>query len=336
MNLTRESLSTGLTRFENRKVLVVGDIMLDAYWWGSVDRISPEAPVPVVLVNKQENRLGGAANVALNLKRLKARPVICAVVGKDREAELFRELLTHEGIEDRLLIASGERPTTVKTRILGNKSHLLRVDKENGYPISGDIQNQLLENIEKELPQTEALVFQDYDKGLLSAKLISNVIELAKSAGVPVVVDPKKKNFSVYKDVDLFKPNLKEMSEGLKLETPDDPGDDFFRESIARLLTKLRPRLAMVTFSGKGVGIAGKDQPYIRIPAHFRDITDVSGAGDTVLSVATLAMLAGINPEGIAWLSNLAGGMVCERAGVVPIEWQHLHDEAERLLAEKP
>ena len=318
--------------FSGKRVLVVGDVMLDAYLWGNVNRISPEAPVPVVQVNKEEKRLGGAANVALNLRQLNAKPVMCAVTGNDIAADEFNQLLKNDNIDGSLLVRCDDRPTTVKTRILGNKSHLLRVDRENGQKISSASKQEVLKNIEQGLPGVEALIFQDYDKGLLDEELIGKIINLARKHNVDIVVDPKKLNFLSYKNVSLFKPNLKELTEGLKIDHPGRPDKAFLENAGQLLKEQLNPETAIVTLSEHGVWAMDKDGQNYHIPARYRDIVDVSGAGDTVLAVTCLARLSGMNLPENAWLANLAGGMVCEKVGVVPVNWNDLLQEAEKEL----
>lgn len=333
MSLSEENFKSSLSSFEGKKVLVVGDVMVDAYWWGNVNRISPEAPVPVVEVENEERRLGGAANVALNLKHLKAEPLVCAITGNDISGETFNSLLQMEGIDSSLMIRSDEKPTTVKTRILGNKSHLLRVDKEDGNGLSSTLRKQFYERVIEGLDQAGALIFQDYDKGLLNPEIIEDVTRAAHRKGVEVYVDPKKKNFSAYRNVDLFKPNLKELIEGLRLEEPEKPDKAFLQKAAEKLKAKIAPANTLVTLSEHGAWAIDDKGNQHHVPARFRDIVDVSGAGDTVLAVASLARLAGFGLKDTAWLSNLAGGMVCERVGVVPIHFNDLAEEGLKEMA---
>jgi len=316
--------------FRSLRVLIVGDVMVDAYYFGSVDRISPEAPVPVVLVDKQETRLGGAGNVALNVHALGAQPVLCTVIGTDKEGEGLRALLREQGLSERGILESEKRKTTTKTRVIGNKHQIVRIDHELTENLDKMDSFLLLEAVKRELEQADVLIMEDYNKGVLHEGNIKAIIALAKEAGVPVVVDPKKKNFLEYTGVTLFKPNLKEIREGLNI-SDDLKQLDHLKTAVAELQEKLGNSCTMVTLSEQGVYIAAKDESH-HIPAHVRHIADVSGAGDTVVSVAALCLALGIDIRLLAALSNLAGGIVCEQTGVVPIQAELLKAEAERLL----
>ncbi len=304
--------------------------MVDAYYFGSVDRISPEAPVPVVLVDKQETRLGGAGNVALNVHALGAQPVLCTVIGTDKEGEGLRALLRAQGLSERGILESEKRKTTTKTRVIGNKHQIVRIDHELTENLDKMDSFLLLESVKRELEQADVLIMEDYNKGVLHEGNIKAIIALAKEAGVPVVVDPKKKNFLEYAGVTLFKPNLKEIKEGLNITT-DLRQPEQLSAAVSQLQEKLGNTYTMVTLSEQGVFISGKGQSH-HIPAHLRNIADVSGAGDTVVSVAALCLALETDIQLLAALSNLAGGIVCEQTGVVPIEAERLKAEAERLL----
>ncbi len=325
-----------LESFRNRKVLVLGDVMIDAYLWGKVERISPEAPVPVVALHRRENRLGGAANVALNLLALDAQPILSAVIGTDRQGEGFRELMELSGLTCEGILQSRERITTTKFRVIGNNTQMLRVDEEHTHDLSAEEESLYLAGIEAILQKhhIEVILFQDYNKGVLTPSMISTVIEMAVRRNIPVSVDPKKKNFDMYRGVTLFKPNLKELKEGLKLDF--DQRDAHQLESAVSILQeKQQPEMVLLTLSEEGVFLrhretAGSYTSFM-IPAHKRAIADVSGAGDTVISVAALCLASGSTPEQLAVLSNLAGGLVCESVGVVPINKSRLLNEAEML-----
>lgn len=317
--------------FRSVRVLIVGDVMVDAYYIGGVERISPEAPVPVVQVEKYESRLGGAGNVALNIHALGAQPVLCSVIGNDPEGQVLRRLMHDRGMTESGLIACDERKTTTKTRVIGNRHQIVRIDHELTDDLAKMESFLLLEAVKRELEQADVLILEDYNKGVLHAGNIPQIIQLAREAGVPVIVDPKKRNFLAYKGVTLFKPNLKEIREGLNIaEELNDP--EKVREAIARLQAELGNEITMVTMSERGVLIQGRGQEYL-IPAHVRQIADVSGAGDTVVSVAALCLALSTDIKLLAALSNLAGGIVCEYTGVVPIDPERLLAEAHRLLA---
>jgi rfaE bifunctional protein kinase chain/domain len=324
-------------QFSHFKVMVIGDVMVDAYIFGKVERISPEAPVPVVSVEKRVSRLGGAANVALNLKSLGAEPILCSVIGDDPKGKEFRELLVEADISGESVLTSKNRITTTKFRVIGNKTQMLRVDEEVTYDLHAGDQSALLDKIIEIIGKSgiHAIIFQDYNKGVITADLITRVIEKARTNNIPVAVDPKKKNFFLYKGVSLFKPNLKELREGLGR---DIQGEDL--QSLAAAAGYLHRELGMqtimITLSEQGVYISriaadGAVQQHI-VPAHIRNISDVSGAGDTVISVAALCLAAKLAPFEIASLANLAGGLVCEEVGVVPVDRDKLVNEATRLL----
>ncbi|MCE2787555.1 MAG: bifunctional heptose 7-phosphate kinase/heptose 1-phosphate adenyltransferase [Bacteroidota bacterium] len=318
-----------LEKFKGLKVLVVGDVMIDAYYFGKVDRISPEAPVPVVAVEKKENRLGGAANVAMNLVALGAKPIICSVVGEDNDGKDLIMLFEKAGISTQGIVRSKDRITTVKTRIISQQTQMLRIDSETTKSISEVESFSLIEKIYQLLIDADVLVFEDYDKGVLTSDNIRQITEKAKASGVPVVVDPKKRNFNAYHGADLFKPNLKELKEGMKIEL-DDSDQKAFELAVVKLMDDMHIKNIMVTMSEKGVMISdGKSFEYI--PAHLRKIADVSGAGDTVISVACLCMALGLTNNQIATLSNLAGGLVCEEVGVVPIDKNKFLEEVKGL-----
>ena len=317
--------------FNQQKVMIVGDVMVDAYLWGDVERISPEAPVPVVSVEKRANRLGGAANVALNVKSLGATPVPCAVIGKDVRGEEFRELLEKRNIPDDGIMTSKYRSTTTKFRVIGNNTQMLRVDEETTYDLNNEEQKFFLEKCEKVINQhkPDVIIFEDYDKGLITDKVIEKITALANESEIPVVADPKKKNFLNYKGLTLFKPNLEELKEGLNIN--DLNSFDKIEKAIFKLQDQQNHGLVMVTLSDEGIMISDGTE-IIRVPAHYRSIADVSGAGDTVISTVALCLAQNLNKKNIAALSNLAGGLVCEHVGVVPVNKEKLLNEALRLL----
>jgi rfaE bifunctional protein kinase chain/domain len=313
--------------FSKLKVLVIGDVMVDSYVWGKVSRISPEAPVPVVLVEKKEKRLGGAANVALNVQALGATPIPCAIVGDDLDGAFFLSRLEEKGIPSKGVITSMERDTTVKERILAGAHQMLRVDTETDKHLSPLEQKSLLHHIRNLLPECDVVIFEDYDKGVINPTIIAETISEAARLGIPTVVDPKKRNFMDYKGATLFKPNLKELREGLGIEV-DSKNMDSIRSAVGLLQTKLDAKMVMVTLSEHGVFIKDNGDAHL-IPAHIRQISDVSGAGDTVISVMACCMAVGLSPQKAAAIANLAGGLVCEYVGVVPINREDLMEEIE-------
>lgn len=322
-----ENVQALFDAFSKLKVLVIGDVMVDSYIWGSVSRISPEAPVPVVLAKKKEKRLGGAANVALNVQALGATPIPCAIVGDDLDGEFFLERLEEKGIPNKGVITSSERETTVKERVLAGSHQMIRVDTESDKDMSEMEEKSLLAHIKNLLPECDVVIFEDYDKGVINKRVIQTTIEEANRLGIPTVVDPKKRNFLDYKGATLFKPNLKELREGMKLEV--DPTDlDSIKSAAKALQDTLEAKMVMVTLSEHGVFIKDNGDTHL-IPAHIRQVSDVSGAGDTVISVVACALAAGLDAKKTAALSNLAGGLVCEYVGVVPINKEDLQKEAD-------
>ncbi len=317
--------------FNNLNVLIIGDVMVDSYMWGKVNRISPEAPVPIVAVNKKERRLGGAANVALNIQALGANPILCSVIGVDYEGQNFLDLLKTQKLSQKGILKCRDRITTVKTRVIGNNHQLVRIDEEVENDITASETQQLLMLISYIInhDKIDVIIFEDYNKGLINQKLINKVVELAKAKGIPTCVDPKKKNFGVYKGVNLFKPNLKELREGLKLDISGDNINELQR-AVSSFRVKLKAETILVTLAEKGV-ITNSRKQKEHVLAHIRTIADVSGAGDTVISVAALCRALECNDIMTAALSNLAGGLVCEEVGVVPIDKSKLLNEALEL-----
>lgn len=316
-----------ISKFEGMRVLVIGDVMIDAYLMGQVDRISPEAPVPVVAVKSKESRLGGAANVAMNLVALGAKPILCSVIGEDAEGKELLSILEKEKIGIEGIIRSKERITTVKTRVIAQQHQMLRIDQEMSNPISEYDSFLLAKRIINDLlPACDVIVFEDYDKGVITSSLIKQIVAEAHKRNIKIAVDPKKRNFNEYIGVDLFKPNLKELKEGYQSDL--DPSDKVtFEKGILAFMQKMQIKNIMVTLSERGVMISnGKKFDYI--PAHIRKIADVSGAGDTVISVAALCLAQELSNLQIAGLANLAGGLVCEEVGVVPINKKRLIQES--------
>jgi len=301
--------------------------MIDAYLWGKVDRISPEAPIPVVSVTHRENRLGGAANVALNISELGAVPILCSVVGTDEKGNIFSQLLKQNNLNDAGIIYDSSRKTTVKSRVISNNQHLLRVDDEVSNPISDSITEALFARVQKIVAEYKpnAIIFEDYDKGVITPSLIAKVTQLAEENNIITAVDPKKRNFDKYYNVTLFKPNFKEFCDGLKCNIEKSDFDSI-RQYAIKFMQAHQIRIIFITLSELGVFI-GDGQNFYHIEAEHRDISDVSGAGDTVISTATLCLASGLDIYNTAKISNLAGGIVCERSGVVPISKSALLDE---------
>ncbi|HEX4888499.1 MAG TPA: bifunctional ADP-heptose synthase [Luteibaculaceae bacterium] len=324
-----DSLFTGMN---NLTVLVVGDLMIDAYFWGKVERISPEAPVPVVSVAKKENRLGGAANVALNLQALGAKAIVVGICGNDSNGEAMKNLLLDNSLTTKGLLPVSDRPTSIKTRVISSGQQMLRIDEEKTADLDPLDEERVMKHIDQLLAEhtVDVVLFEDYNKGLLTTRVIEHTIKAAKSLQIPIAVDPKKKNFLHYRGVTLFKPNLKELREGLKLDI-EQINIDTLDDACTLLNEYLDHDISFITLSEMGVYINQRGKSGI-FPAHKREIADVSGAGDTVISVAALCLGLRCDAAVLAQLSNLAGGLVCEEVGVVPIQKSKLYNEALRTL----
>lgn len=317
-------------QFSSLKVLIIGDVMIDAYLWGKVDRISPEAPVPIVQVNRRANRLGGAANVALNIKALGAEPIICSVIGNDNQGNTFLDLLTDANISEAGIIKSENRITTTKFRVIGNNAQMLRVDEEMDDELVAEDQDLFIKRIQNiiESNKIDVVIFQDYDKGVISKSVFEKIQKLI-SGKIPIAVDPKRRNFFHYKGVDLFKPNLKELQEATNTQFNKNDIKSLQKE-VKKLQKQLNVKQLITTLSEQGIFISeNSNGKFITdfIPAHIRSIADVSGAGDTVISVASLCLALKTDKKVLAELSNLAGGLVCEELGVIPVNKEKLLKE---------
>jgi rfaE bifunctional protein kinase chain/domain len=336
MMQSEDAVKALFEKFKQLNILIIGDVMIDAYIWGKVERISPEAPVPVVLVNKRNNRLGGAANVALNIKALGANPILCSVVGDDEKAGTFIQMLEANEMFTGGILKSTNRTTTTKFRIIGNNVQMLRVDEEIDTNLNDHDFEDFIKLIGKIVTenQIDGIIFQDYDKGVISAQLIDFVVTMASSKNIPVSVDPKKRNFSSYQNLKLFKPNLKELREGLGFDF-DKQDTENLRKAVRQIHEKQNIEIVLATLSEEGVFISKKneneDYEEFHLPAHLRAIADVSGAGDTVVSMAALCLALGLSLREIAAFSNLAGGQVCESVGVVPVNREKLMKEMASL-----
>lgn len=309
------------------KVAVIGDIMLDTYWWGKVDRISPEAPVPVVSLQNKEYRLGGAANVCLNTVALNAATTVFTVIGNDEDAGILTAMLQESRVNTEYIIRSDERITTNKTRVMGRNQQMMRLDAEITRDISTSDEELLVSRFTSYLQTTGAdvVIFEDYNKGILTENLITILIDICRQHGIITTVDPKRNNFFAYKQVDIFKPNLKEVKDALNVQL-EEVSLQTLGNVHQKLHAQLQHNISLITLSEKGVFIQDSTESAV-IPTHQRNITDVSGAGDTVIAVASLVYAATKNILLAAAMANLAGGLVCEEVGTAAIN-------AEKLLGE--
>jgi rfaE bifunctional protein kinase chain/domain len=307
--------------FDGKRIAVIGDMMLDGYFWGDVKRISPEAPVPVLEVEDEFFRFGGAANVALNILTLGGIPVPVGVIGNDSYGNTFASLLKEKKIDSEGIIIDNGRPTTTKTRVIANSQHVVRIDKESKAYINNHIESKILYFIESEINKIDGIILQDYNKGILTPSLIAKIISLANKKNILVTVDPKFDNFFEYKDVTVFKPNRKETETVLGIRIKDDKD---ISEAGQNLLHKLNSKYVLLTLGEGGIAVFEKGDKERRMPTKARKVADVSGAGDTVISTLTIGLAAGANIYEACFLANYAAGVVCGEVGIVPIEKEAL------------
>ncbi|MBX2931436.1 MAG: carbohydrate kinase [Chitinophagaceae bacterium] len=314
------------------KVAIIGDVMLDTYMWGNVERVSPEAPVPIVALQKKEYRIGGAGNVALNTIALNAATHIFSVIGNDDDANTLIHLLQKQGINTNGIIQSDKRITTNKIRVIARNQQMMRLDTEITNDITIEEEKKLIENIETYITtlNPDVIIFEDYNKGVLTSTVIQTVIQLCKKNKVLTTVDPKRKNFFEYKEVDIFKPNLKEVKEALHILI-DDVNKENLQTIHQQLQATLQHHTSLITLSEKGIFYQTNSSAHI-LPAYIRSIADVSGAGDTVIAVISLIYAATKNIQLSAQIANIAGGLVCEEVGTVAINKENLEKEITILL----
>ena len=330
--MNKTELQNIFDAMDSLHVVVVGDVMLDNYWWGGIERISPEAPVPVVALSRRESRLGGAANVALNCRALGAKVSLASVVGDDSEGNILIKLANEAGIDTSLISQSWRRPTTTKTRVISRNQQVLRIDDEVTDELYTDEEHPFIDTVLKFLQRVkpDVLIFEDYNKGLLKENVIKRITDHCKEIGIVIAVDPKRKNFLAYKDVTIFKPNLKEVREGLNLHS-ENTDEKSMNEVHHKLYEALHHEVTFITLSEKGVFYNNGFTSAI-IPSRIRNIADVSGAGDTVIATASMVYAISKDVNLMAEISNLAGGLVCEEVGVVSIKKDKLRRESELLL----
>lgn len=310
--------------FESKKVLIIGDLMIDSYMWGISNRMSPEAPVPIVEIEKYEKKLGGAGNVALNIKSLGGEPILCSVIGKDYDGKLIKDFLQEKNISSKGILIETERKTTIKTRIIANNKHQIRIDEEETSSIK--IEEDLIKLIKNIIQGIDVVILEDYNKGVLTENVIKKAIEYANKNNIPTIVDPKINNFKHYKDCTIFKPNLKEIVNGMNIDV-DENSQESLKKATEITRKELNAKGLLLTLSSKGICI-NTEKYFQYTPAFKRDIIDVSGAGDTVVSVAAMCLTSNVEYSILAKLANLAGGIVCEDVGVVPINKRKLLSEA--------
>ncbi len=314
------------------KVAVIGDVMLDTYWWGNVERISPEAPVPIVAVSKREKRIGGAGNVALNVQSLGASVALLTILGNDEDGVQLKQLMQEKNIDTRFILESKRRITTNKIRIISRNQQMMRLDAEHTEDIDANDEVNLQNSIEKYIltEKPGVVIFEDYNKGILTKNIIECTIELCNKNNISTTVDPKRKNFFSYKNATLFKPNLHEVFTSLNL-LPEEISVEMLSGIHKKLKENLGHSISMITLSEKGIFYQEGSNKNI-IPSHRRNIADVSGAGDTVIAVASLIFASTKNIHLAAEVANLAGGIVCEEVGTAAIDKQKLLEECRQLI----
>jgi rfaE bifunctional protein kinase chain/domain len=321
-------------RISKMKIAVIGDVMLDTYWWGNVERISPEAPVPVVAVSKREKRIGGAGNVALNIQALGASVALLSIFGDDQDGAELKQLLQENNIDTRFILESKKRITTNKIRIISRNQHMMRLDAETTEDINEYDEEKLNNQIQKYIlsEKPDVVILEDYNKGILTKNIIAGTIAFCNQNNVITAVDPKRKNFFCYQNATLFKPNLAEVFAGLNI-LPEAVSEDLLSDIHSQLTAQLHHSISLVTLSEKGIYYHHENDKNI-LPAYRRNIADVSGAGDTVIAVAALIYAATKNIGLAAKMSNIAGGIVCEQVGTVAIQKEQLLQECKKLIAE--
>ncbi|MEA1985967.1 MAG: D-glycero-beta-D-manno-heptose-7-phosphate kinase [Candidatus Marinimicrobia bacterium] len=316
-------------KFKKLHILVIGDLMLDVYQSGRVKRISPEAPVPIVEIKNSFERLGGAGNVCLNITSLNAKCSSIGIIGKDPTGEKIKSLMSENNINYEHIIINSNRPTTTKTRIIANDQQVVRIDNENISPIDNSEENEILHNVKKTINKIDAIILQDYNKGLLTEKLIHELIKLANENSKPIFVDPKFDNFFSYKNVFLFKPNKKETEKilGFKFD-----GIDSIKKGAEIIKEKLQCKNVLITLGEEGMLLLTNDGEFYTIPTQAKQVHDVSGAGDTVISAMAVFYSAEYSLKESTIMANVSAGKVCESFGVVPIKFDDLQDEINRYF----
>lgn len=315
--VSKKELRPYLDRFDGHRVLVVGDLMLDHYIWGNVQRISPEAPVPVVNVLRESVLLGGAGNVLHNILTLGGRGLLCGVIGADEAGRWLSEELKSKGVEIGGIVVEEERPTTKKTRIVAHQQQVVRFDHEKKGEISNKTEKKFIQFINDQLDRIDCMVISDYAKGVITEGLLESILPLALRRGIPVVVDPKVHHFSLYKKVTVVTPNHLEASQASGVDIEDEAT---LHQAGKALLKKLGCQAVLITRGEQGMSLFDKSGETTHIPTEARQVFDVTGAGDTVVSTLALAVSAGAPLPAAARLANHAAGVVVGMVGTTAIE----------------
>ena len=321
----KKSFEKSLNLFPSRHMLVVGDVMLDEFVWGEVDRISPEAPVPVVEVRQETMLLGGAANVAGNLKALGCRVSLGGIIGDDPMGRKFSELAHQVGINVDAVVSSS-RPTTVKTRIVARGQQVVRVDRESRQPVDSSFLEEFKRSVEAMARDIDGIIVSDYAKGVVTSDLMNFLRDISSETGIPLFVDPKPVNAFLYKGVTLITPNLKEAEaiSGRKID-----GEDGLKAAIQDIQEKLSAECVLITMGARGMALWEKDAGLFSIPTMAKEVFDVTGAGDTVIATLALGVVSGLDFSQGAFLANVAAGVVVGKVGTGTVTVEEIK---ERLL----
>jgi rfaE bifunctional protein kinase chain/domain len=316
VTFTRSRLMELFEIFKQKRIAVVGDLMLDRYFWGSVARISPEAPVPVVEIESESARLGGAANVANNIKSLGSEPILIGVIGDDNSGNLLRDLMKESAFTTIGLVIDADRPTTVKTRVIAHSQHVVRIDRETRDEISYTLQHRIVDVLRQNIHSVDAIIIEDYNKGVVAKSLIKQLVNLANEYEKVITVDPKFNNFFEYCGVTVFKPNSREVEAVMGRKLVDDASVE---EAGRAIMNRLQAKNILLTRGEKGMTLFEQSGTVTHVPAKTRKVADVSGAGDTVISTLTVALASGATVREATSLANYAGGVVCGEVGIVPV-----------------
>jgi rfaE bifunctional protein kinase chain/domain len=324
IKLSKDKILSITNSFEKKKIAIIGDLMLDQYLWGSATRISPEAPVPIVDIIDESNRLGGSANVANNISSLNGIAYPIGLIGDDVNGKTLLNLMNDEHFNKDGIIKDSNIPTTIKTRVIANQQHVVRIDHENKRQILDTSKNKLVDYVNKNINIFDAIIIEDYNKGVITKELIEDVTKIALKHNIPITVDPKFDNFFEFKNVMVFKPNKKEVEEAIGIKITDD---DSLLNNMKIILERLNCNNVLLTQGKKGMALLEKSGELTLINTRARKVADVSGAGDTVISTFTMSLVSGATPKEAALISNYAAGIVCEEVGVVPIKKEILVNE---------
>ena len=321
VSITERRLTELLGKMAGKRIAVVGDLMLDRYFWGSVSRISPEAPVPVVDLETEQARLGGAANVAMNIRSLGGIPMLVGVIGADNSGKQLFEIIREKGFPTEGVVVDPSRPTTVKTRVIAHNQHVVRIDRELKTDISYTIQNTIIDILTHSINDIDGIIIEDYNKGVVVKPLIKQLIDLANKSRKTITVDPKFNNFFEYSRVTVFKPNRNEVEEamGMRIRTDED-----IEKAGRTLREKLGCENVLLTLGERGMALFEGNGSMASVPTRAENVQDVSGAGDTVISTLTMSLAGGATMREAATLANFAGGIVCSYVGIVPIDVEEL------------